>query len=139
MSLINCEINLILTWSEDCAAFSTTRATRLKMSDRKPYITVVTLSTKDNAKLLKQLKSSFKRTINWNKYQPKNSPERPNQYLEFLIDSSFQGVNKLFVLSFVNEDNRRVQTGYYLSYFNRENYNIMIDGKTFLISQLKVI
>ena len=66
MSLINCEINLILTWSEDCAAFSTTRATRLKMSDRKPYITVVTLSTKDNAKLLKQLKSSFKRTIGTN-------------------------------------------------------------------------
>ena len=82
------------------------------MSDRKPYITVVTLSTQDNAILLQQLKSSFKRTINWNKYQPKNSPERPNQYLDFLIDSSFQGVNKIFLLSFVNEDNRRVQTGY---------------------------
>ena len=40
----------------------------------------------DNAKLLEQLKSSFKRTINWNIYQPKVSPERQNQYLDFLTD-----------------------------------------------------
>ena len=35
------------------------------------YITVVTLSTQDNAKLLSQLKPGFKRTISWNKYLPK--------------------------------------------------------------------
>ena len=51
-------------------------------------------------KLLQQLKSGFKRTINWNKNEPKVSPERRNQYLNFLIDPSFQGVNRLFVLSF---------------------------------------
>ena len=44
---------------------------------------MVTLSTQDNAKLLEQLKSGFKTTINWNQYQPKVSPERQNQYLVF--------------------------------------------------------
>ena len=75
---------------------------------------MVTLSTQDNAKLLQQLKSGFKRTINWNKYQIKVSTEKQNQYLDFLIDPSFQGVNRLFVLSFENEGDRKVHTGFYL-------------------------
>ena len=45
--------------------------------------------------MLEQLKFGFKRTINWNKYQSKISTERPNQYLDYLIDRSFQGVNRL--------------------------------------------
>ena len=52
----------------------------------------VTLSTEDNAKLLQQLKSSFKRTINWNKYQLKVIIQAPNPYLDFLIDLSFHQV-----------------------------------------------
>ena len=52
-------------------------------------MSVVTLLTQDNAKLLQQLKSGFKRTINWNKYQPKVSTKVPKQYLDFLIDPSF--------------------------------------------------
>ena len=54
---------------------------------------------KINAKLLQQLKSGFQRTIHWNKHQPKVSTESPNQYLYFIIDPSFQGVNRLFVPS----------------------------------------
>ena len=50
--------------------------------------------------------AGFKRTINWNKYQPKVSSERPNQYLDFLIDSGFQGVNRLFILPFESEAQR---------------------------------
>ena len=49
------------------------------INDTKLYVPVVTLSTQDNAKLLEQLKSGFKRTINWNKYQSKISTERSNQ------------------------------------------------------------
>ena len=61
ISLINCKINLILTWSENHgAAFS--------LTDIKQYVPVVTLSNQDNAKLLQLLKSGLKRTINWNKY-----------------------------------------------------------------------
>ena len=99
MSLINCENNLILTWSENCVISSATGATKFKIADTKLYVPVVTLSTQGNAKLLQQLKSGFKRTINWNKYQSKVSMQAPNLYLIFLIDPSLQGVNRLFVLS----------------------------------------
>ena len=109
MLLINCKINLILTWSEDCVIPSATGATKVKIKDAKLYVPVVTLSTLDNAKLLQQLKLDFKRTINWNKYEAKVSPERQNQYLDFLIDPRFQGVNRLFVLSFKNEEDIIVQ------------------------------
>ena len=98
---------------------------------------MVTLSTHDNTELLEQLKSGFKRTINWNKYQPKVSPERPNQYLDFLIDPSFQGVNRIFVLSFENEDNKNFSTGYYLPKVEIKDYNIMIDGKNFFDQSVK--
>ena len=76
-----------------------------------------------------QLRSGFKRTINWNKYEPKFSTERYNQYLDFLIDPSFQAVNRLFVLPFENEDDRKVHTEYYFSEVEIKDYNVMTDGK----------
>ena len=84
---------VILTWS------SANGETKFKITDTKLHVPVVTLSIQDNAKLLEQSKSSFKRTINWNEYQTVIvSTEGVNQY--FLPDPSFQGVNRLFVLSF---------------------------------------
>ena len=64
----------------------------------------ITLSTQENINLLKQLQSCFKRKTNWNKYLPKTTNQARNRYLDFLIDPSFQGVNKLFVLPFKNDD-----------------------------------
>ena len=63
MSLINCENNLILTCSEDWSEDSATEATKFKITDIKFYVPVVTLSTQDNAKLLQQLKSGFKKQL----------------------------------------------------------------------------
>ena len=83
MPLINGEINLILTWSEDFVISFATEKTKFKITDTKLYVPVVTLSIQDNAKLLQQLKSGFKTTINWNKYQTKVSAEGVNQYLHF--------------------------------------------------------
>ena len=78
MPLINCEVELILTWLKNCVISSATGETKFKITETKLYVPVVTLSTQDNAKLLQQLKSGFKRTINWNKYQsdPKNICKR---------------------------------------------------------------
>ena len=137
MPLINCDINLILSWSEDCVISSATGATKLKITEAKLYVPVVTLLTQNNAKLLQQLKSSFKRAINWNKYQPKVSPEKQDQYLDFLIDPSFQEVNKLFVLSFENEEDGQVHTGYYLPKVEIKYYNVMIDGENFFYQSVK--
>ena len=72
MPLINCEINLILTWSTDCIISSATGATKFSIIDTKLHVPFITLLTKDNAKLLQQLKSGFERKINWNKYQSKS-------------------------------------------------------------------
>ena len=69
MPLTNCEINLILTWSSTCVITNSVGAGRFVITDTKLYVPAVTLLTQDNAKLLQQLKSGFKRTTNWNKHQ----------------------------------------------------------------------
>ena len=76
--------------------------TAFAITDTKLFVPVVTLSTQDNEKLLEQLKCAFKRTINWNKYQFKVTTQAQSQYLNCLTDPSFQGVNRVFVLSFEN-------------------------------------
>ena len=134
---MNCEINLILTWSEDYLISSATGETKFEITNRKLYDLVVTLSTQDNAKLLQQLKSGFKTTINWNKHQRKVSREGVNQYLDFLIDPSVQGVNTLFVLSFENECDRKVHTGYYLPKVEIKDYSVIIDGKNVMDQPVK--
>ena len=67
---------------------------KLKVTDTKLYVPVVTLSIQHNAKLLKQLESDFKRTINWNKYQYKKTNQVQNRYFDFLIDPRFLEVNR---------------------------------------------
>ena len=84
-----------------------------------------------DAKLLQQLKSGFKRTINWNKYESDPKTFAKNRYLNHLINPSFQGVNRLFVLSFENEDNRKSHSTYYLPKVEIKDYNVMIDGTNF--------
>ena len=93
MPITNHEINLILTWSDKCVLFNDTKATTFTITDTKLYVPVVTLSTQDKAKLFQILKSGFKRTLNWNKYQLKVIIQMPNPYLDYLIDPSFQEVN----------------------------------------------
>ena len=73
----------------------------------KTSVLVVTSSTQDNAKLLDQLKSGLKK-INRNEYLSKISTDIPNQYLDYLINPSFQKVNRLFVLSFENNTQREI-------------------------------
>ena len=68
MPLIDCEVKLDLTWSSTCVITNSTGAGRFEITDTKLYVLVVTLSTQENTKLLQQLKSAFKRVINWNKY-----------------------------------------------------------------------
>ena len=118
MPLINCEITLDLNWSENCVIVATdvaAQATTFSITDTKLYLPVATLLTQDNSKLLEKIKSGFKRTINLNKYQAKVSTEKQNQYLDFLIDPSFQGVNGPFLLSFENDTQRTSYRRYHLA------------------------
>ena len=117
MPLINCEVNLILPWSSTFALVATgvhNQSATFAITDTKLYVPVVTLSTQENTKFFQQLKSGFKRVINWNKYlsKPELLPQNPN--LNHLIEPSFQGVNRLFVLAFEYDDDRTSNEQYYL-------------------------
>ena len=151
MPLINCDINLILTWSEKCvltskvtidavpaqegnpataAVDNPTNAT-FKKEDTKLYVPVVTLSTKNVTNFLEQLKSGFKRTIKWNKYRSEMTNQTKTNHLNYLIDPTFTKVNRLFVLSFENEEDRTSFSKYYVPKVEIKDFNVLIDGKSF--------
>ena len=106
--LINCEVELILTWSKNCVlADMTVRAAQgdnpaivaptgleFQITDTKLYVPVVTLSKENDIKLLEQLKTGFKRTIKWNKYRSQMSIQPQNNNLNYLIDPTFTNVNR---------------------------------------------
>ena len=78
MPLINCEINLILNRSANFFITDTpvnNQVSRFTITDTKLYVPVTTLPTQDNVKLFQQSISGFKRTVNWNKYQSKVTPQ----------------------------------------------------------------
>ena len=129
--LINCEVELILTWSKDCVITNSTGEGKIKISEAKLFIPTVTLSTEDNVKLLQQLKSCFKRIINWNKCESSVKTFAQNKYLNYLINPSFQGVSRLFVLSFKDEDDRISHSTYYLPKVELKDYTVMIEGRKF--------
>ena len=107
---------IILTWLISYS--NSTGAGTFAIINTKLYVPVENLSTQDNAKLLQQLKSGFKGTIKWNKCHSKvKLYDTKNPYLDFLIDPRFQGVNRLFVLSFENDPDITTHTGYYLPKF----------------------
>ena len=117
MSLINCELNPILTWSANCVMVSIDNANKVatfSTTKTKLFLPVVTLSTQDNANLLKQLKPDSKRTNNWNKYTLKPELLRQNGNLNHLVQPSFQGISKLFILSFEQNAQKTSSKRYYL-------------------------
>ena len=117
MLLINCEVNLILDWSANCVIIYTTVANQVPtftITETTLYVPVVTLSTQDNAKLSPQLKSGFKSTITWNKYLSKPELLAQNPNLNYLVEPSFQGMNRLFVLAFENDAQTTSNKRYYL-------------------------
>ena len=102
MPLTSCEVNVILTWSSTCVLVSTNipnQNSTFAINDPKLHAPVVTLSTQENTKFLQQLKSGFKRVINWNKYLSKPELLAQNPNLNHLVEPNFQGVNGLFVFS----------------------------------------
>ena len=101
------------------------------ITEAKLYVPVVFSATQDNAKLLQQLKSGFKGTINWNKYESNIKTFAQNRYFNHLINPNFQGLNRPFVLPFENEDGRTSHLTYYLPKVEIKDYNVMVDDKNF--------
>ena len=138
--LINSEIRLILKWSANCVNVSTNIANQnatFAITNTKLYVPVVSLSTQDNTKLLEQLKSGFKRVINWNKYLSKPELLAQNPSLNHLVKASVQGVDRLFVLTFENDTQRTSAKGYYRPNVEIKDCNIMINGENFFDQPVK--
>ena len=142
--LINCEVNLTLTWSENCVIVSTEVAghnSNFAITDTKLYVPVVTLSTPDNKNLLQQLnllqQSGFKRVINWDKYLSKPELFAQNLNSNHLVEPSFEGINRLFVLAYENDIQRISAKDYYLPNVEIKVYNIMINAENFFDQSIK--
>ena len=119
------------------------------ITNTKFHVPVVTLSTKDNTNLTKQLNEGFKKTIYWNQYVSKPFPETPHKktgITRFALDAAFQGVNKLFVFAFADTradeaadapaprnlvPNRVIRDSYRKYFVPITSYNVLIDGRNF--------
>ena len=127
-------MKLILDWSANYVIIYTNvpnQVPTFTITETNLYVPVITLSTQDNAKLLPQLKNGFKRIISWNKYLAKPELLAQNANLNHLIEPSFQGVNRLFVLAFENDEQRTSNKRYFIPNVEIKDYNVMIDGKLF--------
>ena len=86
---------------------------------------------------MKQLESAFKRIIYWSKYQSKVTEQAQSRYLHYLVDPSFQGVNRLFVLSFENRTDRELHTGQFLPKLKIKDHNVVTDGQNVFDQPIK--
>ena len=158
ISLINCETELILTWFKNCVLIDKTKRevnydadpvvyeidnpenTTFQITNLKLYVAVVTLSKQNGIKLLEQLKLGFKRTIKWNKYRSQMIVQPQSNNLNYLINPTFTNVNRLFVLSFPrngNLDSRYSYSNYYVPKVEINEFNVLIDQKSFFDLLLK--
>ena len=140
MPLINCKVYLELNWIEDCILSSAGNTAKFAITDTKLHVPIVTLSTKGSANLAKQLNDGFERSVYWNSYETKPAKViEQGENLYKLLNASFQGVKRLFVLAYVIaagndadqeagiKDNRKN----FLPRREIKNWNVLIDGKIF--------
>ena len=112
------------------------------IKDTKLCVPVVTLSTRNSQKLTKLLSTGFKRSVYWNEYKKKNENKNTTNEYRYFLESNFIGVNRLFVLVYSNEDadSRRFKAKRcFLPKGIIKNYNVVINGKTFMIKQSNLI
>ena len=140
---------MTLTWSKECVL--TSKATRdadpdadpavvainnstdvkFKITDTKLNVPGATWSTQDDNKLLEQLKTGFRRTVKWNKYRSEMSIQTKNNSVNYLIDPIFTKVNRLFVWSFENEDDRTSYFKYCIPSIEIKDFKVLVDAKSF--------
>ena len=144
MPLINCKVELSLKGIENCVLTTSANANKatFEITDARLYVPIVTLSAQDNAKLSKLLGEGFKRSIYWNKYKVIDNgvveiaDNNEEKYIRKLLDSSYQGVKRLFALAYYNtEGNNQVSIdsskNIFFSRVKIGNYSIESDGRNF--------
>ena len=157
LPLINCEIELDLSWSRNCIISEISRTaavggnadanppvpageatlitgTTFQINNTKLYVPVVTLFIKNNIKFLEYVKQRFRTTVFWNKYRSEITTQVKIKNLNCLIDPTFRHINRLFILSFKNGDNDPTRDSfdkYYMPLAGIKDFNALIDNKLF--------
>ena len=110
------------------------------INNTKMYLPVVTLSKEDNKNVIEQQNKGFQRSIYWNELKTKEKNETVNDdnpatvVRDITLDPSFQGVNRLFAMTYNSENGqptRNDQQKYYLPRIDLKEYNVIIDGRNF--------
>ena len=142
MPLINCKIKLNLTCKKECVLSTDPGDAVFIINDTKMYVPVVTLSKKDNKDFIEQQNKGFQRSIYWNEYKTKEINENADatvfKYIN--LDPSFQGVNRLFVMTYNRANGQSTRNGqrkYYLPRIDLEKYNVISDGRNFYDNQIE--
>ena len=142
MPLINCKIELNLTWKKECVLSTGAGEAVFIVNDTKLYVPVVTLSKEDNKDFIEQQNKGFQRSIYWNEYKTKEIYEDAdaNVFKYINLDPSFQGVNRLFAMAYNRENGQPTRNGqrkYYLPRISLNKYNVIIDGRNFYDNPIK--
>ena len=104
---------------------------KFSVTDCKLYVPVVTLQTEYQNQVYKELKTRILIDFTWSKYRLQMINQTTTNNLKFLIDPTFNNVNRLFVLDFPNEEDRRSFSKYYTPTVEIKDYNVIIDGEPF--------
>ena len=100
----------------------------------KLFVPVVTLSAKDNQKLLTFLSQGFEKSVYWNEYKTKSENKNTANGYRYFLKSKFVEVNRLFILVYSNQDNNSRKFKAQRYYFSKgiiDHYNVIINGKNF--------
>ena len=150
--LINCEIELILKWSQNCVLTSKTTRQAIPAGDdpaAEPavdainapshlkfniahcqlYVPVVTLSAEYENRLYEELETGITITVTWNKYRSQVINKAATNNLNYLIDPAFKNVDRVFVLAFENEEDRSIFSKYYTPPVEIKDYIVIFDGR----------
>ena len=109
------------------------------IKDAKLYVPVITLSAKGNQKLSKRFCKGSERSVYWNEYKTKSENKNMTNEYRYFFQSNFLGVNVSFVSVYSNQDDNSKKWTYYLPRGVIDNYNVITNGKTFMINQLSLI
>ena len=138
LPLINTELNLELSWAKNCILINvaTNNDTSFQISKTELCVPVMVLNTNDNKKLSDLLSKGFKRSVFWNEHKIKNEVHTAdaNNLKRIMLNSSFQGANRLFVLSYVSDGGNNAidvnsKTKYALPRVNLTKFNVLLDGR----------
>ena len=133
--LFNTKLYAELSWTKYSVLCNQNQNSIFQITKTEMYVPVATLNTENNNKLSRLLGEGFERTVIWNEYKSKietvNVAANDNNFKRTSLDTSFQGVSRLFAAAYEIGDHQHSRRRYYLPGVEIKDYNVLIDGRNF--------